>query len=70
MADKLGIPVAYLRRLRAEHLALYDANVNGWLRGVIENEPCPVSEFDSTNPANTSGLSAPRAPVNGGDVVP
>ena len=31
MADKLGIPVAYLRRLRAEHLDLYDANVNGWL---------------------------------------
>ena len=31
MADKLGIPVAYLRRLREEHLGLYDANVNGWL---------------------------------------
>jgi hypothetical protein len=31
MADKLGIPVAYLRRLRAEHVALYDANINGWL---------------------------------------
>ncbi len=31
MADKLGIPTAYLRRLRAEHLDLYDANVNGWL---------------------------------------
>jgi len=31
MADKLGIPVAYLRRLRQEHLDLYDANVNGWL---------------------------------------
>ncbi len=31
MADKLGIPTAYLRRLRAEHLNLYDANVNGWL---------------------------------------
>jgi hypothetical protein len=31
MADKLGIPVAYLRRLRDEHLGLYDANVNGWL---------------------------------------
>jgi hypothetical protein len=31
MADKPGIPVAYLRRLREEHLALYDANVNGWL---------------------------------------
>lgn len=31
MADKLGIPVGYLRRLREEHLPLYDANVNGWL---------------------------------------
>jgi hypothetical protein len=31
IADKLGIPVGYLRRLREEHLALYDANVNGWL---------------------------------------
>jgi hypothetical protein len=31
IADKLGIPVAYLRRLRAEHLHLYDANINGWL---------------------------------------
>jgi hypothetical protein len=31
MPDKLGIPVGYLRRLREEHLSLYDANVNGWL---------------------------------------
>lgn len=31
MADKLGIPVAYLRRTRAEKLDLYDANVNSWL---------------------------------------
>jgi hypothetical protein len=31
LADKLGIPAAYLRRLRAEHPGLYDANVNGWL---------------------------------------
>ena len=31
MADKLGIPVGYLRRLLDEHLALYDANINGWL---------------------------------------
>jgi hypothetical protein len=30
-ADKLGIPVGYLRRLREEHLNLDDANVNGWL---------------------------------------
>jgi hypothetical protein len=31
LADKLAIPAAYLRRLRAEHTSLYDANVNGWL---------------------------------------
>lgn len=31
IADKLGIPTAYLRRLREDHLPLYDANINGWL---------------------------------------
>lgn len=33
IATKLGIPVAYLRKLRTEAPDLYDANVNGWLRG-------------------------------------
>lgn len=33
IADKLGIPVKYLRRLRADRPDLYDANVNGWLLG-------------------------------------
>ena len=28
---KLGIPIHYLRRLRAEHVDLWDENVNGWL---------------------------------------
>lgn len=32
IADKLGIPTAYLRRLREDHLPLYDANLNGWLQ--------------------------------------
>jgi hypothetical protein len=31
IADKLGIPIAYLRRLRGENIDLYDANVNAWL---------------------------------------
>jgi hypothetical protein len=31
LADKLGIPSSYLRRLRSQRPALYDANVNGWL---------------------------------------
>ncbi len=33
VASKLGISLAYLRRLRAEAPDLYDANVNGWLHG-------------------------------------
>jgi len=33
VADKLGIPVAYLRRVREERPDLFDANVNGWLEG-------------------------------------
>jgi hypothetical protein len=33
IADKLGIPAAYLRKLREQKPELYDANVNGWLEG-------------------------------------
>jgi hypothetical protein len=33
IADKLGIPGAYLRKLREQRPGLYDANVNGWLEG-------------------------------------
>lgn len=33
VAAKLGISLAYLRRMRAEAPDLYDANVNGWLHG-------------------------------------
>lgn len=37
IADKLGIPVRYLRRLRErERWDLYDGNVNGWLHGPID----------------------------------
>lgn len=35
IADKLGIPSAYLKRLRADRPDIYDANVNGWLSGHI-----------------------------------
>ncbi|OIJ62528.1 DUF932 domain-containing protein [Streptomyces mangrovisoli] len=31
IAEKLRIPAAYLRRMRAEAVDLYDLNVNGWL---------------------------------------
>jgi hypothetical protein len=35
LANKLKIPSAYLKRLRAERPDLYDANVNGWLHGGV-----------------------------------
>lgn len=31
ISDKLEIPLAYVRRMRATHPELWDANVNGWL---------------------------------------
>lgn len=33
LADKFNIPLAYVRRLRAERPDMMDANVNGWLHG-------------------------------------
>lgn len=30
VSDKLDIPIRYLRRMRAEHVALYTHNINGW----------------------------------------
>lgn len=39
IADKLGIPVRYLRRLRErDRLDLYDTNVNGWLHGPTDTD--------------------------------
>lgn len=34
LADKLKIPVSYLRRMHQERTDLFDANVNGWLHGL------------------------------------
>jgi hypothetical protein len=39
LATKLGIPLAYVRRLRLERPDLYDANANGWLRGANRFNP-------------------------------
>lgn len=43
LAEKLNIPVAYLRKLRAERVDLYDLNVNGWLHGHADAGPDPRS---------------------------
>ena len=47
IADKLGIPLTYLRTLRTTRPDLFDANVNGWLRGAS------VPGFDHGVPAMT-----------------
>jgi hypothetical protein len=34
LADKLKIPVSYLRRMHEQRVDLFDDNVNGWLHGI------------------------------------
>lgn len=49
IAEKLGIPVRYLRRLREERTDIWDANVNGWLHGsaFVDFGVAPVrAEYD------------------------
>lgn len=45
MADKLGIPLRYLQRLRQERPDLYDLNVNGWLHGSADGAPRDPRRF-------------------------
>lgn len=45
IATKLGIPRAYLRTMRETRPDLYDANVNGWLRGGV-NKTAVVADPD------------------------
>lgn len=50
LADKLGIPLAYLRTLRAKRPDLLDDNVNGWISGndYEEVQPDPRKFFVRT----------------------
>lgn len=42
LAEKLDMPVKYLRRMRTEAVDLYDANVNGWLHGCRQRIDLPT----------------------------
>lgn len=60
IADKLRIPLAYLRRMRAENVLLLDENVNAWLR----EEPgrrFMLRAFRSENGAGMPGEGVARA---------
>lgn len=46
IAEKLNVPLAYLRRLRAERVDLYDATVNGFLHGGEWTEPTTAEGVD------------------------
>lgn len=46
IADKLGIPPNYLRKLRESRIDLYDDNVNGWLHGFRTPEGIEPCEND------------------------
>lgn len=37
LSAKLGIPLPYVRKMRAERPDLYDANANGWLHGLLRD---------------------------------
>lgn len=50
IADKLGIPVKYVRRMRDERPDLYDANVNGWLHGDRSHLPAEGETLVGTDP--------------------
>lgn len=48
VAEKLGIPVGYLRKLRETRPDLYDTNVNGWLHGHTDpRSETPGSDLDA-----------------------
>jgi hypothetical protein len=61
LADKLAIPAPYLRRMRDQRPALYDANVNGWL----DHDPRKFL-IRCLRPATGTGPGAARAFLSDG----
>ena len=50
IAEKLRVPVGYLKRLRSERPDLYDANVNGWLHGKRKRSGTHVETIAEPDP--------------------
>ncbi len=61
LADKLGIPAPYLRRMREQRPDLYDSNVNGWLDGDARK-----FLIRCLRPASGTGAGAARAFLSDG----
>ncbi|MDA5147437.1 DUF932 domain-containing protein [Streptomyces sp. AD681] len=60
IADKLRIPLAYLRRMRAENVPLLDENVNAWMRQEPERR-FMLRAFRSENGPGMPGEGVARA---------
>ncbi|MFF0516989.1 DUF932 domain-containing protein [Streptomyces sp. NPDC004250] len=60
IADKLRIPLAYLRRMRTENVTLLDENVNAWLRQGPERR-FMLRAFTSENGPGMPGEGVARA---------
>ncbi|MFF8782969.1 DUF932 domain-containing protein [Streptomyces sp. NPDC015140] len=60
IADKLRIPLAYLRRMRTENVPLLDENVNAWLRQGPERR-FMLRAFTSENGPGMPGEGVARA---------
>ncbi len=53
LADKLGVPIAYLRRLRKDRPDMYDGNLNGWLHGSRVRTVAPGDRFEQAHPGDS-----------------
>jgi hypothetical protein len=60
VAEKLGIPLAYVRRMRSERPDLYDANVNGWLHGATAQTIVDVGVDSDTVSQTPAAPGDPR----------
>ncbi len=59
IAEKLGVPIGYLRRLRVERIDMYDGNVNGWLNGSRSRR---VIRYTEAHPNGESGMEQEHGP--------
>lgn len=61
LAEKLGIPTDYLRRMRASNVELLDANVNGWLHHDNERRKFLVRALWGHDPDQLNSQGVVRA---------
>ena len=69
LAEKLGIPTAYIRRLHTDFVDLYDDNVNGWLSRTDRRFLVRVLRNDSGSGVTRAFLSDRYSRIDNLDVL-